>query len=66
MFVFWWFVFVYFYFTDMEILVLLLCLGSSSASSPHIVFILADDLGVNDVGWRNPRIVTPNLGGFKF
>ena len=29
---------------------------------PHIVFILADDLGVNDVGWRNPRILTPNLG----
>ena len=49
----------------MERLALLLCLGTSSASSPppHIVFILADDLGVNDVGWRNPRILSPNLGG---
>ena len=49
----------------MEIFAFLLCLVSSSTSSPppHIVFILADDLGVNDVGWRNPNILTPNIGG---
>ena len=34
----------------------------SSTTAPHIIFILADDLGVNDVGWRNPRMLTPNLG----
>ncbi|GFO01322.1 sulfatase 1b, partial [Plakobranchus ocellatus] len=28
---------------------------------PHIVFIVADDLGWNDVGWHNPEILTPNL-----
>lgn len=28
---------------------------------PHIVFILADDYGFNDIGYRNPAIRTPNL-----
>ncbi|KAL3842667.1 hypothetical protein ACJMK2_020657 [Sinanodonta woodiana] len=28
---------------------------------PHIFFIVADDLGWNDVGWINPDIYTPNL-----
>ncbi|XP_012942173.1 arylsulfatase B [Aplysia californica] len=28
---------------------------------PHIVFIVADDLGWNDVGWHNPEILSPNL-----
>ena len=28
---------------------------------PHIVFILADDYGFNDIGYHNPRIKTPNL-----
>ncbi|KAK7099073.1 arylsulfatase B-like [Littorina saxatilis] len=28
---------------------------------PHIIFVVADDLGWNDVGWRNPDILTPNL-----
>jgi len=28
---------------------------------PDIVFILADDLGVNDVGWNNPSSPTPHL-----
>ena len=28
---------------------------------PNIIYLLADDLGGNDVGWRNPAIKTPNL-----
>ena len=27
----------------------------------HIVLIVADDLGFNDVSWHNPTIVTPHL-----
>ncbi|KAK3594007.1 hypothetical protein CHS0354_040754 [Potamilus streckersoni] len=28
---------------------------------PHIVLIVADDLGWNDVGWHNSQMYTPNL-----
>ena len=28
---------------------------------PNIIYLLADDLGGNDVGWRNPKIRTPHL-----
>lgn len=32
-----------------------------NASKPHIIFIVADDLGWSDVSWHNPAIKTPNL-----
>ncbi|MES2705673.1 MAG: arylsulfatase [Verrucomicrobiota bacterium] len=33
----------------------------TAATKPNIIYLLADDLGGNDVGWRNPEIKTPNL-----
>ncbi|KAK7500422.1 hypothetical protein BaRGS_00008329 [Batillaria attramentaria] len=36
-------------------------LSASQQQPPHIVFIVADDLGWNDVGWRDPNMYTPNL-----
>ncbi|XP_045163121.2 arylsulfatase J-like [Mercenaria mercenaria] len=38
-----------------------LCLTSASATPRHIVFIVADDLGWNDVGFHNPTMFTPNI-----
>ena len=32
-----------------------------AAPAPHIVFVLADDLGYNDLGFRNEQIQTPNI-----
>ena len=31
------------------------------AGQPHIMMLLVDDLGHNDVGWKNPQISTPTL-----
>ncbi|CAH1775568.1 unnamed protein product [Owenia fusiformis] len=33
---------------------------------PNIVFILADDLGWNDVGWHNVDVKTPNLNKLAY
>jgi arylsulfatase A-like enzyme len=33
----------------------------SAAPRPNVLFILADDLGSHDVGWRGSEIKTPNL-----
>ena len=30
-------------------------------SAPHIVLVLSDDHGFNDVGWHNDKVVTPHL-----
>ncbi|KAL8607064.1 hypothetical protein ACOMHN_005090 [Nucella lapillus] len=37
-------------------------LAAPRASPPNIVFIMADDLGFNDVSWNNPNVTTPHLG----
>ncbi|XP_069819132.1 arylsulfatase B [Dendropsophus ebraccatus] len=42
---------------------MLLCQAALAARPPHIVFVLADDLGWNDVGFHGSEIRTPNLDG---
>ena len=32
-----------------------------SKSPPHIIVIVADDLGWDEVSWHNPAILTPNM-----
>ena len=34
---------------------------SMSTHAPHLVMVLADDLGFNGVGYRNPELQTPHL-----
>ena len=36
-----------------------------AAASPHIILIIADDLGWSDVEWMDPDMVTPNLNTLK-
>ena len=34
---------------------------ATQAKQPNILFIMADDLGWNDVSWNNPDMPTPHL-----
>ena len=34
---------------------------TQSARKPNIIFLLADDLGWNDVSWHNKEMLTPNM-----
>ena len=51
--------------TNIKCLFLLLLLKTSKPKKaryhPHIVQIVADDLGYNDVPWHNPTIISPHL-----
>nr|XP_053641745.1 arylsulfatase B-like [Cherax quadricarinatus] len=35
--------------------------GTPPPVPPHIIFMVADDLGWNDVSWHNPQVLTPHL-----
>ena len=28
---------------------------------PHLTFVMADDLGANDVGWSDPTVLSPTI-----
>ena len=43
------------------LLLLLLLTGASSSPSPHIIVIVADDLGWGDVSWRDSTVISPHL-----
>lgn len=47
--------------TLLTILVVCLIVFIGSTKPPHIVLILADDLGWGDVGWHNSDLKTPHL-----
>ena len=57
------------YATNMVKLLLLTCLllnfftrtTARAPRRPNILFMLADDLGYDDVPWTNPHVVAPNL-----
>jgi hypothetical protein len=44
-------------------LVFMLVALVSPTPPPNIIFLLVDDLGHNDVGWKNSQIHTPTLDG---
>eukprot|EP00051_Salpingoeca_urceolata_P011865 m.147479 g.147479 ORF g.147479 m.147479 type:complete len:91 (+) comp17287_c0_seq3:92-364(+) len=32
---------------------------------PHLIYVLADDLGHANVGWNNPAVMTPHLNDLR-
>ena len=35
--------------------------AAAAAPRPHLVFVLCDDLGFNDIGFHDPRVLSPTL-----
>ena len=46
-------------------LIFVLCCAYGASKKPHVVLIVADDLGYNDVGFRNKDIISPNIDKVK-
>ncbi|PVD27271.1 hypothetical protein C0Q70_12426 [Pomacea canaliculata] len=42
-------------------LVFMVSSSLTTASIPHILLIVVDDLGYSDVGWKDPEMYTPNI-----
>lgn len=48
--------------TTSFVMLLLFVLAAVSANPPpHLVFVMVDDLGYNDVGYHDHRVLTPTL-----
>jgi len=45
----------------LPLLLLILSRTNAQHGKKNIIFLLADDLGYNDVSWHNPDVLTPNL-----
>ncbi|HWN94575.1 MAG TPA: arylsulfatase [Methylomirabilota bacterium] len=52
--------------TSIALALAFFCIAGFAAERPNILFILADDLGSHDVGWRGSEIKTPNLDKLAF
>ena len=42
-------------------LVFMVMMRAEARRQPHIIILLADDLGWNEVSWNNPQFLTPHL-----
>ena len=40
-------------------------LSFAAATPPHVIHMVIDDLGWNDVGYHNPRIKTPTINALQ-
>ena len=38
---------------------------ASADRPPHLIYVLADDLGHSNVGWNNPDVSTPHLDSLR-
>jgi len=45
----------------LSLVALALLAGLTQATRPHVLFIVIDDLGFDDVGFRSHEIKTPNI-----